>query len=300
MVFSLSEHVSKSFEMGKKMISIYWNLLLKFIGYLLAFFLVIFLGISEHLSTNVLFLLFLAYLVLLLIIFVKGIRYEVAKIKAVEAVDKGKGDVDAIWKEAGGNLSKWFFLNVVLFLLTVVGLVLFVIPGVIALVWLSFAHFAAFLRGQDIFGSISYSKRLVNGHFWLVLVRGFFVCLLGFVIMSPSLVFESKLKERAMDHMSLVFYEEAAPIENYGEIELEEIATDSFFNGKFLRSSDPEDLFDDDGLMTEMYIEVLREMKLALVAYFFYSLVTAFFFMCFAYPYWYVLFKKLEKTKKII
>ena len=196
MALTISDHFKQSFEMSKRTVPVYFKLLLKLLAYIVALLLVIFIGIFADLPGVVRFLFLLLYFVLLIFIVIRGVQYGVAKIKAVEAVDKENADAEKIWAESSGNFWKMAFLGIMLSLIVGFGMMLLVVPGLIFLAWYGFSHFAAFIRNQDVFGALSYSKKVAAGHFWMIMGRAFLIVVIGLVIMLPTSVFQDKVSNR--------------------------------------------------------------------------------------------------------
>lgn len=112
-----------------------------------------------------------------------GLWLQVAQIKAVSQVAKGKaGSIEDVFRSSWGN-TIWRLLGVDILsgLIIALGFVLFVIPGIIFLVWFSFAQFIVVTENVGIIESLRRSKKLVSGYFWGILGR-FLVFILFFIL----------------------------------------------------------------------------------------------------------------------
>jgi|GEM_PF-6160151 len=297
MALPLKQHAIDSFEMGKKMIPVYLGLLMKFLAYVLGMVTVLLGAVFLDVSSVVRVVFLFTYIALLIAVVIQGMRYNVAKIKALAAVDAGKTEVDKIWADSKGNFWKLLFLGITVSLIIGIGMFFLIIPGVIFLVWFGFSYFAAFIRDQEIFESLKYSKKVAKGHFWMVLVRAILVGVLFVVFMIPAGVLESSMKAQFQERLLEVTHEDARPIENYGEIEPEELLTERF-------GEDTEDILEAfENSETDLQLAVLKsvfgDVKWTFLLYVIYVAVGSFLFMCFLYPYWYLLFKELEKVNKV-
>ncbi|MCT4593454.1 MAG: hypothetical protein N4A57_04170 [Anaeromicrobium sp.] len=96
---------------------------------------------------------------------------------------------DLPYKEA---LSKAFsiiggsiLLAIVASLLTVIGMILLIIPGIAISVYVIFKYQSIALRGTTVLESLSYSKNLVSGNWWKILFINIVCSLLVLVVTSP-------------------------------------------------------------------------------------------------------------------
>lgn len=71
------------------------------------------------------------------------------------------------WK----NIWKFFLLTILVFLATLGGLVLLIIPGIIFGIWFAFSGFAFVDKGLGVKASMGKSRELVKGRFWQVFYR---------------------------------------------------------------------------------------------------------------------------------
>jgi len=80
-------------------------------------------------------------------------------------------DVRETIKVAWGKLGRYFLTNLLVGLITMVGFIFLIIPGVIFLVWYTFAQYIVISQDISPLEAIRASKKLVSGYFWPVLGR---------------------------------------------------------------------------------------------------------------------------------
>jgi len=81
----------------------------------------------------------------------------------------------------------WRYLgfSIVLSLIIFVGLILFIVPAIIFLVWFTFAVFVLVLENARIIESLKRSREYVKGHWWAVFGRMVFITGVAVVILVP-------------------------------------------------------------------------------------------------------------------
>ena len=265
MALATLEHFSRSFEIGKKIVPVYFGLLLKFLAYVFGLIFIVFAAIYLNVSAGIGLLFLLAYMVLIVVVTIKGIQYNVSKVKALPVVVKGNADVDKIWNDSKGNFFKMLFLGFILSLIVGVGLMLLIVPGIIFAAWYGFSYFVVFIYNKSTFESLSYSKKVAKGHVLEIAGRGILIVIILSVLMAPAGIMQGNMKMKIQDRLLEVTTVDSA------ETELE----------------------------LAIVKDVISESKLAFALYIFYTVVISFLFMCFAYPYWYLLFKELEAVNKV-
>ncbi|MDP4008354.1 MAG: hypothetical protein Q8P68_04135 [Candidatus Peregrinibacteria bacterium] len=270
MAFTVSQHLSQSFEMGKKTIPVYLKLTLMFLAYLAGGLLLMLVGTILPHPTVFMFIFTLLVFAMIIYLVVVNVQYKVALIKALEPVDKGVADAYKIWKDSKGNFWKKTVLTFVFMAAVLLGGIL-IVPGVLFLVWFSFCFFAAFLRDKKIFESMKYSKQVAKGHFWMIVGRAFVVMVIVVILFLPAQIFQAKLEPNVKQTLSNIEPDVEGLRGHDEQIQL----TEQQFKGVFAGSG------------------------LAIVAYLFYVFVMGFLVMCFIYPYWYLLFKELETANKV-
>jgi hypothetical protein len=88
-----------------------------------------------------------------------------------EIVGNGKPFFKKIYKKAWKGYWKFLLLNIVLGLLYLIGFVFLIIPGVLAVVWLTFSRFIMIEKQAGLRESLVHSRMLVKGYFWKILGR---------------------------------------------------------------------------------------------------------------------------------
>lgn len=100
-------------------------------------------------------------------IWFQAATYE-AVIRAVEGKNLGiKETLVSAWKKAW----RFFLVSLVRGLVTALGLILLVIPGIVLGIWFSFSLFIAISKGTSVKASLAKSKALTKGKFWPILGR---------------------------------------------------------------------------------------------------------------------------------
>lgn len=286
MALTLSQHLSKSFEMGKKIIPVYLKLTLIFFAYLAGGVLLMLVGMILPHSTVFMFIFTLLVFAMIIYLVIVNVQYKVALIKALEPVDKGMADVYKIWKDSKGNFWKKTVLTFVFMAAVLLGGLL-IVPGVLFLVWFSFCFFAAFLRDKKIFESMKYSKQVAKGHFWMIVARAFVAMIIVAILFSPAQIFQTKLQHNVKQTLSTI----EPDVE--GLKAMEEAKESRRF------SITPSGQDEAIQLTEKQFKQVFAGSGLAIVAYLFYVFVIGFLVLCFIYPYWYLLFKELETVNKV-
>jgi hypothetical protein len=88
-------------------------------------------------------------------------------------ISGGKLTVREVLNLAWKKLWKLALLGIVAGLITVLGFLLLIVPGVLFVVWFSFASYILIIEGLGVKASMQQSKELVKGRFWPVLGRLF-------------------------------------------------------------------------------------------------------------------------------
>lgn len=119
-------------------------------------------------------------LVVRLIYAVVSIMVAAAGIKAMSEVVSGNtGGVGETFRFAWARVWKFALLSVVVGLITGLGFVLLIVPGVLFLVWFNFSVFEMITKDVGIKDSMGGSKKLVTGRFWKVFGRVLVFALFG-------------------------------------------------------------------------------------------------------------------------
>jgi len=87
--------------------------------------------------------------------------------------------------QATGFFWRYLGFSIVLSLIILVGLLLFVIPAIIFLVWFTFSIFVLVLENGRIIESLKRSREYVRGHWWAVFGRMLFVIVITLIILAP-------------------------------------------------------------------------------------------------------------------
>ncbi len=100
----------------------------------------------------------------------------------VYAVSDPSAGVRAVLHKATESVRKFFWLYLLFFALTVAGFVFLIVPGVVMMVWFSFAVFILAGKGDAGITALLESREYVKGFWWPVFVRLLAVWALSFVI----------------------------------------------------------------------------------------------------------------------
>ncbi len=98
----------------------------------------------------------------------------------VYAVSDPAAGVRSIIHRATESVRKFFWLYLLFFALTIAGFVFFVIPGLVMMVWFSFAVFILASRGDSGIDALLESREYVKGFWWPVFIRLLAVWALSF------------------------------------------------------------------------------------------------------------------------
>jgi len=109
--------------------------------------------------------------ILYLVIYLLTLAAGISAIKRVVAKDLL--DIKETYVFAWKNLWKFSILVTLVFLATLGGVLLLIVPGIIFGIWLSFSNFVFIDKGLGVKASMGKSRELVRGKFWAVLWRLF-------------------------------------------------------------------------------------------------------------------------------
>jgi hypothetical protein len=94
-----------------------------------------------------------------------------------------------LYKKAWKMVGKYLVLSLLIGILVFAGGLLLIVPGILFLVWFSFARFELILGNLGIFVSLKRSKELVSGRFWKIfgrlLVFLLFAALVQLIVVIP-------------------------------------------------------------------------------------------------------------------
>lgn len=80
------------------------------------------------------------------------------------------------------KIISFFWISLLAGLITIIGFLLFIIPGIILAVWFSLAVYVLVAEGLTGTKALSRSKRLVSGYWWKVFWRFFIIGIIAIVI----------------------------------------------------------------------------------------------------------------------
>ncbi|MFC1625914.1 hypothetical protein ACFL1Q_02650 [Patescibacteria group bacterium] len=120
----------------------------------------------------------LGILILTLFVWSQAIVYE----SVVRVIDKKNLALTKIIKSSFKKLWMFFLVNLIYWLLVVVGVALLIVPGVVIATWFAFARLLVIKDKLGVKESLKQSKSLVKGRFWPILGRLFVFVLFSVVV----------------------------------------------------------------------------------------------------------------------
>lgn len=100
--------------------------------------------------------------------------------------DPGKTSTLELFKNAKKYFWSYFGLGILIGIATSIGFLLFIIPGLIIMIWMLFAYFSLVLEDEKIIESMRSSREYVRDNWWAVFGR---VLLLGILLSPFALLF---------------------------------------------------------------------------------------------------------------
>lgn len=97
-------------------------------------------------------------------------------------VDRDKKDVKLVFTNGYKKMWKYFLLSSLIGVITLLGLILLVVPGIILSVWFANAIYVLYSKNLGVIKSLKESKKLVTGRFWEFAYRGLVVGLFGSIL----------------------------------------------------------------------------------------------------------------------
>ena len=95
-------------------------------------------------------------------------------------------DLNKIYENAFKKISSYFWVSILTALIVTVGIIVFLIPGLIFAVWFSFSSYINVLEGQKGSKAIAASKELVRGRwgatFWRLIIPPLFIYAISMMI----------------------------------------------------------------------------------------------------------------------
>jgi hypothetical protein len=122
---------------------------------------------------------FIVNLIFMTIVLAFAILTTIAMVRAVAAPETTT--LEVAFNDAKAFAVPYFVLSFMVGLVTLVGFFLFIIPGVIAMIWFAFAYLILLFEGKTGVEAMKASKAYVDGHFLEVLFRYLLIILVGFV-----------------------------------------------------------------------------------------------------------------------
>lgn len=192
-LLGLGELLKQTFQIYKSRIGVFLGIaVISFLASLLFipfFLLLLFFGLSFvvfYKSLSIVLLLFIILIIIVLgvAVFIANLWASIALLYAVKERDQKIGIKESFAKAWHKILSYWW-ISILVGLITMLGFLLLIIPGIIFSIWFSLAAYV--LVSEDLKGmkALSRSKQLIKGYwwkiFWRFLVLGFVVFLFVFI-----------------------------------------------------------------------------------------------------------------------
>jgi hypothetical protein len=86
-----------------------------------------------------------------------------------EFLESGKRDIKGAFLKSIPQFLSYIWISILVGVITLVGALLLIIPGIIFAIWYSLASYALLIEGKKGVHALNRSKELVKGHFWKVL-----------------------------------------------------------------------------------------------------------------------------------
>lgn len=116
-----------------------------------------------------------------LVIFVVNVLMGVATIKAV--ADPAGSTIKGVYSDAKKYFWSYVWLAILLGATITIGILLFIIPGIIFAVWFAFSYFALLFEGKRGIEAMKTSKSYLEGNWWAVFGRYVFLILVGIPVL---------------------------------------------------------------------------------------------------------------------
>ena len=128
---------------------------------------------------------FFAFLgvLLLLIALLAQIWGQLSLIYAVKDREKKIGIIEA-YKRAWPKILSYLWISILVGLITLVGFILLIVPGIVFAIWFSFAAFILVVEGTKGMSALLKSKEYVKGRWWPVLGRILFISIIVGIVSS--------------------------------------------------------------------------------------------------------------------
>ncbi len=112
------------------------------------------------------------YLALSALAFIIGLWVNIVLARLIfNALRQQSVDKRALTREAWRDTVSYLWVSILVGVIALLGLILFIIPGLIFAVWYSFAALIFVLEGVKGYAALKQSKSLVSGRFWSVIWR---------------------------------------------------------------------------------------------------------------------------------
>jgi len=129
----------------------------------------------------------LGFLALIFAIFL-SLLSQIGILLFLKNFDKAK-KIKELIVEARPFLINFISVSLLVGLVCFFGLILFIIPGIIWVVWFSFAIYVYIFEGIKGWSALKRSKELVKGHWWPVALRSLVIILISLLISLPMTFF---------------------------------------------------------------------------------------------------------------
>ena len=104
------------------------------------------------------------------VLFAVGLRFEIAQYKVADASTKGRNlKFMDVLRDPKPSLAGYFLLNLVVGILVILGMILFIVPGVMIALALGLAPLAMIFEGKDVGDALQRSRDLTRDNRWRLL-----------------------------------------------------------------------------------------------------------------------------------
>jgi hypothetical protein len=145
----------------------------------------------------------LSMILVILGIIITGILLTLSTISVIyAAAEKDKtGDIVYFYRKAFGKLISFWWVSLLVGFVTIGGLFLFIVPGIVLAVWFTFATYAVLLEDQRGMNALLRSRAYVHGNFLPIFWRLFFIAAVVTVILLPTAALQEFLQPLLISHI---------------------------------------------------------------------------------------------------
>lgn len=136
------------------------------------------------------------FLPLLLVLFVLGLVHFWSYLALIFVVKEGEREVGVVeaYTETRGKVFSYWWLMILSWIVTLGGLMLFIVPGIIVSIWIAFGAYILVVENLKGMDALQKSREYVRGHWGAIFWRFFFIALFLSVITAVYTSIQAMLK----------------------------------------------------------------------------------------------------------